>query len=113
MARNSIVSLIDDISGEPADETVTFGLDGVDYEIDLTNAHARALRSDMVAWADAGRATRALSVLGRRVARVPTDQDERVAIRKWGGLHGYVFLSRGRIKYHIIDAYRRRPTNER
>ena len=110
LTKNTTVTLIDDVSGEVADETVTFSLDGADYEIELTSTHAHQLRGVMMAWANAGRSTH---TLGPRVVRVPTNQDERDAIRKWGGLHGYVFLSRGRIKYHIIDAYRRRPTKER
>jgi len=36
MAQKTIVSLIDDLSGEEADETVRFGLDGAQYEIDLS-----------------------------------------------------------------------------
>lgn len=40
MARKSIVSLIDDISGETAEETVRSGLDGAHYEIDLSETNA-------------------------------------------------------------------------
>ncbi|MGH7961888.1 MAG: histone-like nucleoid-structuring protein Lsr2, partial [Candidatus Binatia bacterium] len=47
MAQKVEVLLIDDISGEPADETVRFGLDGKDYEIDLTAKHALALRENL------------------------------------------------------------------
>ncbi|MGH3966503.1 MAG: histone-like nucleoid-structuring protein Lsr2, partial [Pseudonocardiaceae bacterium] len=47
MAQKVAVLLIDDISGEPADETVRFGLDGKDYEIDLTAKHALALRENL------------------------------------------------------------------
>lgn len=35
MARQETVTLTDDIDGGKADETVTFGLDGASYEIDL------------------------------------------------------------------------------
>jgi hypothetical protein len=35
MAQKVEVSLVDDLSGETADETVSFSLDGVQYEIDL------------------------------------------------------------------------------
>ena len=38
------VVLVDDLDGGPADETVTFSLDGVSYEIDLTHDNAAALR---------------------------------------------------------------------
>lgn len=44
MASKTVVELFDDLDGGPADETVSFALDGVDYEIDLSTAHATALR---------------------------------------------------------------------
>ncbi|HKN99799.1 MAG TPA: Lsr2 family protein [Pseudonocardiaceae bacterium] len=44
MASRTVVELFDDLDGGRADETVTFSLDGVDYEIDLSKANAAALR---------------------------------------------------------------------
>ena len=44
MATKITVDLEDDLEGGPADETVRFGLDGVDYEIDLNKQNARAFR---------------------------------------------------------------------
>ena len=40
MAKRVQVVLEDDVDGSPADETVSFGLDGVSYEIDLSAANA-------------------------------------------------------------------------
>src|SRR3954453_1124103 len=49
MAQRTVVQLVDDIDGtQIADnegETVTFGLDGATYEIDLTDQNARQLRN--------------------------------------------------------------------
>lgn len=45
MAQKVQVLLEDDITGEQADETVKFGLDGTGYEIDLTAANAAAMRA--------------------------------------------------------------------
>lgn len=36
------VQLEDDLTGGPADETVAFGLDGWNYQIDLNARHAAA-----------------------------------------------------------------------
>lgn len=47
MARKTVVELVDDLDGGPADETVRFALDGVDYAIDLSAAHAERLRAAM------------------------------------------------------------------
>ncbi|HEX3648698.1 MAG TPA: Lsr2 family protein [Pseudonocardiaceae bacterium] len=44
MASKTFVELFDDLDGGRADETVSFALDGVDYELDLSTAHAAELR---------------------------------------------------------------------
>lgn len=44
MASKTVVELFDDLDGGRADETVSFALDGVDYEIDLSSANAAQLR---------------------------------------------------------------------
>jgi hypothetical protein len=44
VASKTVVELYDDLDGGHADETVSFGLDGVDYTIDLSTANAAALR---------------------------------------------------------------------
>jgi hypothetical protein len=51
------VRVLDDLTGEPAAETVGFGLDGIDYDIDLSFANADALRELLQRYADAGRRT--------------------------------------------------------
>jgi hypothetical protein len=55
MVRKVAVSSIDDVDGQAADETVIFGLDGVSYEIELSTANAKRLRSELTVWATAGR----------------------------------------------------------
>lgn len=45
MAERIQVELVDDIDGSPAKHTVTFALDGVSYEIDLNDGHAKELRT--------------------------------------------------------------------
>ena len=44
MAQKTQIILVDDIDGSEATQTVTFALDGVNYEIDLNDDHAAALR---------------------------------------------------------------------
>ena len=55
MAQKVQVILTDDIDGSEAEETVRFGLDGVEFEIDLTTAHATELRDSLAKFIDAGR----------------------------------------------------------
>ena len=57
MAQRMIVHLIDDTDGTSADQTVHFAIDGVAYEIDLTDAHADSIRRTLAPWINAGRRT--------------------------------------------------------
>jgi hypothetical protein len=55
MVERIQVELVDDIDGSPAQDTVTFALDGVTYEIDLSQHHARALRSVLAKYIERAR----------------------------------------------------------
>lgn len=55
MAQKISVELVDDLVGKTADETVTFALDGVEYEIDLSTKNASALRKAYAGYVEAGR----------------------------------------------------------
>jgi hypothetical protein len=57
MATKIISTLIDDIDGGDADETVLFGIDGIDYEIDLNAANAVALRESLAKYLSPARKT--------------------------------------------------------
>ena len=66
MAQKIQVLFIDDLDGGEAEGTVRFGLDGADYEIDLSAKNAAALRKALARYADAAR--RRLPVPGGRAA---------------------------------------------
>ncbi|MDT7595675.1 MAG: hypothetical protein QOJ06_1221 [Pseudonocardiales bacterium] len=55
MARKVKATLVDDITGDAAVETVNFGLDGVEFEIDLSANNAGILRDIFADYANAGR----------------------------------------------------------
>ncbi len=55
MATKQIVTHTDDTDGSAADEVVTFSLDGVGYEIDLSADNARQLREALAPWMAVGR----------------------------------------------------------
>jgi hypothetical protein len=46
---------IDDLDGTEAEGTVRFGLDGIEYEIDLNAEHAQALRHALARYVHAAR----------------------------------------------------------
>lgn len=56
MAERIQVELVDDIDGSPAQQTVTFALDGVTYEIDLSERHAQRLRGLFTRYIERARA---------------------------------------------------------
>jgi hypothetical protein len=103
--------LIDDIDGSDADETVTFALDGVGYEIDLSKTNAAKMRAGLARYIDAGTrigrrgptAARGTSSRGRGPAKV--DRDQTRAVREWARAKGLDVSDRGRIKQEVVDRY--------
>ena len=104
MARRVQVQLLDDITGEEAAETVTFALDGVSYEIDLTADNAHQLRDQLSIYLDKGRKMRGRSGSFQQRSQA-VSRDETHRIREWAEKNGYSLSSRGRISNSIIEAY--------
>lgn len=103
MAQRVEVQLLDDITGEDAAETITFGLDGVTYEIDLTADNAHQLRDELSIYVDKARKIRGQSGTQQRSKTSTPDETRR--IREWAKKNGYSPSPRGRISKGIIDAY--------
>ena len=112
MAQKVQVLLVDDIDGGTADETVTFALDGVAYEIDLTADHAAELRESFARWVGNARKTGSSSRSGGRQSRgggqsrrSGSSSGDATAIREWARENGYEVSERGRISAEIRSAY--------
>lgn len=103
MAQKVKIILIDDLDGGEADETVRFGLDGAQFEIDLSSAHAEELRSTLSTYISAAR--RESQAKQRQGAPAARNQ-EAAQIREWAKANGYTVSSRGRVNSEIIEAYR-------
>ena len=104
MAQKIQTLLIDDLDGDPATETVRFGLDRVEYEIDLNAGHAQDLRAVI------GKYVRhARKVAGR--ARRPRTPDRAgnaasdTEIRNWAREQGHDIKDRGRVPADIRARY--------
>jgi hypothetical protein len=112
MAQKVQVTLVDDIDGGPADETVTFAIDGISYEIDLTESHATALREALAAFVGAGRRVAGRSTAGS-AARAPRARAGRSvgsgvdtgAIRAWARDQGIAVNDRGRLSASLVEKY--------
>jgi hypothetical protein len=103
MAKRVHVVLEDDISGGTADETVSFGLDGSSYEIDLTKANADKLRNALSQYVAHGR--KMGSGRARRGGSARTDREQLQAIREWARRNGYEVSDRGRISSKVVEAF--------
>lgn len=101
MASITTVQLVDDTDGTEASETVNFGIDGVQYEIDLNDKNAAALREALDEWTKAARRA------GGRKSRNsrPMPNRDLNQVRTWARENGYEVSDRGRIKAEIIEAY--------
>ena len=100
MAQRVQVILEDDLDGGKADETVNFGLDGVEYVIDLKRGNATKLRKALELYVGSGRKVKA-SKSSRR-----TPVEDTAKIRKWGRENGYEVSERGRVPAELVQAYR-------
>lgn len=116
MAQQVQVVLVDDLDGGPADETVSFALDGVAYEIDLSADNARGLRDAFAGYVgsarkvggragrSAGRAARAAAASGGAAGSRRRGGDS-ASIREWARENGFQVSERGRIPAEVRQAY--------
>ena len=111
MAQKVSVELVDDLDGTATRgiRTVEFSLDGVGYEIDLTEPNANRLRQVMAEYVASARRTG-----GRRKhspsspkqpARPTANPEQSRAIRDWARRNGFDLADRGRIPTNVIDAF--------
>jgi hypothetical protein len=109
MARKVQVILSDDLDENlPADETVSFSLDGTNYEIDLAEKNAKELRDAFARYVGAarkvGRGTRASGGRSRGTGG-RMDREQAGAIRDWARKNGHAVSDRGRIPASVVEAY--------
>ncbi|PPF72625.1 Lsr2 family protein [Pseudoclavibacter sp. Z016] len=106
MAKKVIYQLTDDLDQstipDGEGETVTFGLDGTAYEIDLTDTHATKLRSVLNRYVEAARKTSGKSGSAKKASGPKRDLN---AIREWARSNGHNVADRGRISADVVDAY--------
>jgi hypothetical protein len=111
MAKQVITVLTDDLDGGDADRTVEFGLDGVNYTIDLSEKNAGKLRTALDAYiANAvrvGRQTVSTRIASRSAAAGPkqTNREQNLAIREWAKKAGREISDRGRIPSEVVKAF--------
>lgn len=111
MAQKVQVTLVDDLDGSSADETLTFGLDGVLYEIDLSKGNAKKFRDSLTAYVGAARRSSRASRVGRPRGRAGRgraaagSQAPTSDIRAWARSKGIKVNERGRIAAEVVAKY--------
>jgi nucleoid-associated protein Lsr2 len=102
VASRTVRVLTDDTDGSEAEVTVNFGLDGTQYEIDLSEANAKKLLGALDPWINAARKTRAPK--GRRGSQTNNNADVK-AIREWAKQQKLNVSERGRVSAKVRQAY--------
>lgn len=104
MAQRTQIIFTDDLDGGEAEGTVTFGLDGTNYEIDLSAPNAEKLRKELAKYVGAGRK---VSTAAKRASRGSTpskrtDGPTPGEIREWAATQGIEVSNRGRIPNDLL-----------
>lgn len=104
MVQRVEVTLVDDIDGSDASETLRFGIDGYQYEIDLNDVHAKELREAVARFVESGRRlgrSKKSSSSGKKKQQEADPAD----IRAWARENDHEVPDRGRIPANVRDAY--------
>jgi hypothetical protein len=106
------VMLIDDLDGSEGAETITYTLDGQEYEIDLSEENAEKFRTALAPFIEKSRTVERPAIMtlapvrtGRRQRSGGSGRDDISQIRAWAESQGLDVSTRGRIKKEILDAY--------
>ncbi|MBB1152500.1 histone-like nucleoid-structuring protein Lsr2 [Amycolatopsis dendrobii] len=116
MAQKVLVEIVDDLDGGVATQTVPFALDGLSYEIDLSDENAQTLREQLARYIDAGR-----RVGGRRIRTAvgqsttsggshngpatASNRERNQRVRARAQANGYKISDRGRISNEVYAAF--------
>ena len=116
MATKTVVTLVDDLDGTEATESVSFALDGAAYEIDLSDDNAEKLRDALAGYVSSarrvdgsrrsqGRPKAAKAAKSARSPRTAPDREQTAAIREWARANGYEVSERGRLSANVLTAF--------
>lgn len=75
MAQRRVTTLVDDLDGSPADETVRFGFAGPEYEVELNSAHAQQLRTALAPYISKARRSRRVPAARRTPLHIAVTVD--------------------------------------
>jgi Lsr2 len=103
MAQKVEVTLVDDLDGGKADETIVFGLGTARYEIDLSAGNAKQFRESLAKYIEVARREGATRSGGRRgAAKAAAAGPNTADVREWAKSQGYEVSERGRVSKDLI-----------
>lgn len=109
MAKKIVHQIIDDLDGTVLEvgegETVHFSLDGVAYEIDLTDDNAAALRAAVAPFISAGRRLARTAAVSSPAPKRGSGRTDLAAVRAWANDNGHSVSDRGRVPASVLEAY--------
>ena len=106
MAQKVQTLFIDDIDGGAAEGTVRFGLDGTDYEIDLSGEHNDELHKALERYIAHGRKVGgAARRSARNGGRRGSSGIDTTAVRTWAREQGIDIKERGRVPADVVAKY--------
>jgi nucleoid-associated protein Lsr2 len=108
VAQKVQVILTDDLDGSEADDTVSFAIDGVSYDIDLSEGNAEALRGVFGPYILAARRVGGrYKVASRQGAKKPAAASTLDVgdVRAWARENGFQVSDRGRVSGEVKAAY--------
>jgi Lsr2 len=107
MAQKVQTLLIDDLDGSDAEGTVFFGLDGRQYEIDLSTDHAEDLRAALARYIGAARKVAGTARrAGQNGRKTPASSTSNTDVRTWAKAQGLEIKERGRVSADVLARYR-------
>ena len=106
MAQTIRITVTDDLDGSPATETVTFGLDGTSYELDLNAKNTTDLRKTFERYLGAARkTTRGRTATPRRGTSAATSTADPRAVRAWASSNKIKVSPRGRLSADVVAKF--------
>lgn len=108
MAQKTTIEYYDDLDGvTPADQRgIPFSLDGVEFEIDLSDANAERLRAGLQEFIENARRKGGRRQSPGGAKKIPSRDPAQIQhMREWGRANGWTVSDRGRLSGELVAAY--------
>src|SRR6187402_271653 len=98
MAKQTVTTLIDDLDGSEASESIAFSYRGSSYNIDLSEKNAAAFDKAIAKYIDHATRESSRRTAPRATAASPgAKRSDLAEVRAWAAANGYEISSRGRV----------------